>query len=154
GQRAMHALRARLFHHIQTLDLAYFEREPRGRILTRVTNDVEALSEMFTSGAVTMFADFVVALTIVIAMLLLDVRLTLVAFVTVPPLFLLAELFRRRARDAFREIRAQVARLNAFLSEQLSGTTVTLAFRREADTTDDFATVNQALQDSNKRAIR
>ena len=96
GQRSMHALRRRLFHHLQTLDLAYFEREPRGRILTRVTNDVEALSELFTSGAVTMGADILLALTIVVTMLAINVRLTLVAFVVVPPMMLLGDAMMSR----------------------------------------------------------
>jgi ATP-binding cassette subfamily B protein len=154
GQRSMHALRGRLFHHLQTLDLAYFEREPRGRILTRVTNDVEALSELFTSGAVTMGADILLASTIVVAMLAMNVRLTLVAFVVVPPMMYVAELFRRRARDAFRAIRTFVAKLNAFLSENLAGAMVTQAFVREAQQNALFAQVSGELQQSNKAAIR
>lgn len=154
GQRSMHALRERLFHHLQTLDLAYFEREPRGRILTRVTNDVEALSELFTSGAVTMGADILLAVTIFATMFAINARLTLVAFLVVPPMMFLAELFRRRARDAFRAIRTFVAKLNAFLSENLAGAMVTQAFVREDQQKTQFAQVSRELQESNKAAIR
>ncbi len=153
GQRSVQTLRARLFAHLQSLDLGYFEREPRGKILTRVTSDVEALSELFTSGAVTMFADVLLALVIFGTMLAINVRLTLVAFVVVPPMLLIAELFRKRARDAFRAIRTQTARLNAFLSEHLAGAPVILAFAREKEANTSFAEVSGELQRSNKAAI-
>jgi ATP-binding cassette subfamily B multidrug efflux pump len=153
GQRAMHALRARLFTHMQSLDLAYFEREPRGRVLTKLTNDVEALSEMFTSGAVTMFADMVVALGIVAAMLLLDVKLTAIVFLTVPPLVALSEVFRRKARDAFRDIRARTAKLNAYAAEHLAGAEVIQVFRQNDRVQDGFSTINEELQKGNRTAI-
>ncbi|MCC6807340.1 MAG: ABC transporter ATP-binding protein [Deltaproteobacteria bacterium] len=153
GQKAMHDLRGRLFAHLQSLDLGYFEREPRGRVLTRLTSDVEALSEMFTSGAVTMFADFVVALGIVFAMLLLDAKLTAIVFLTVPPLIVLSEIFRRKARDAFRDIRARVARLNGFAAEHLAGAEVIQAFRQHASAEKRFDAINEELQVSQRSAI-
>jgi ATP-binding cassette subfamily B protein len=153
GQRSMHDLRARLFAHLQSLDLGYFEREPRGKVLTRLTNDVEALSEMFTSGAVTMFADFVVALGIIAAMLMLDTKLTAIVFLTVPPLVALSEMFRRKARDAFRDIRARVAKLNGYAAEHLAGAEVIQMFRQNARVTAGFGEINEELQAGNRTAI-
>jgi ATP-binding cassette, subfamily B, multidrug efflux pump len=154
GQRAMGALRTKLFAHMQSLDLSYFEREPRGRILTRLTNDVEALSEMFTSGAVTMIADFIVAIAIVGAMLWLDVKLTLIAFITIPPMVILSEWFRRLARDAFRAMRAQLARLNAYAAERLAGATVLQSFRATERTLEEFSQINAELVRTNRTGIR
>lgn len=153
GQRSMHDLRARLFSHLQSLDLGYFEREPRGKVLTRLTNDVEALSEMFTSGAVTMFADFVVALGIIAAMLVLNVKLTAIVFLTVPPLVALSEVFRRKARDAFRAIRAQVAKVNAYAAEHLAGAEVIQSFRQNDRASAGFQAINEELNAGYRQAI-
>lgn len=153
GQRSMHALRTRMFGHLQSLDLAYFEREPRGRVLTRLTSDVEALSEMFTSGAVTMVSDMVAAVALFATMLWLDWKLTLIAFLTVPPLVVMAEVFRRKARDAFRAVRAHTAKLNGFTAESLAGATVIAAFDHASASSDEFRKLNAALNLSNRQAI-
>lgn len=153
GQRTVAHLRDRLFAHMQRLPLAYFEREPKGKILTRLTSDVEALSEMFTSGAVTMLSDCLVAATIIVAMLSLSPKLTLISLLCAPPLVGLTEYFRRKARDAFRSIRARTAELNAFLSEHLPGLRTVLAFSYEARANQKLRQQNTALQESNKQAI-
>lgn len=153
GQRSMAAVRRRAFAHLGELDLAFFEREPRGKTLTRVTNDVESLSELFTSGAATIFADIILAIVILLAMARLDWVLTLATFVTLPPMLVVAEVFRRRARDAFREIRVAVSKLNAFVGEHLAGHSVVVAFGREKQVLGLFTKTSLEVQSSNKKAI-
>lgn len=153
GQRAIAAIRRRAFMHLNTLDLMFFEQEPRGKTVTRVTNDVESLAELFTSGAFTIFADILLASVIVLSMLRLNVTLTLAAFVTLPPMLFVAEYFRRQARDAFRHIRSAVSALNAFVSEHLFGHSVVVAFGQQARVQHRFVAVSTAVQNANKRAI-
>ncbi|MCA9601049.1 MAG: ATP-binding cassette domain-containing protein, partial [Myxococcales bacterium] len=154
GQRAMADLRARVFEHIQSLRLSYFDRTPTGRIVTRVTNDIDSLSEFFASGAVTAIADVLLLTGIVGFMLYLDWKLSLVAFIALPPLAIAIRAFRQYARTAFREIRARIAELNAYLAEQVNGISTVQAFGREARCAAEYDEINAAYRDANYRAIR
>jgi ATP-binding cassette subfamily B protein len=154
GQRATADLRAALFAHVQKLRIAYFDRTPVGRIVTRLTNDVDGISELFASGAVTAITDVLTLVGIVVAMLWIDWQLSLVAFVALPPLVFAVNLFRRWARSAFRDIRLRVAQLNSYLSEQVQGLPVVQAFGREADCAAEYARVNEAYREANYRSIR
>jgi ATP-binding cassette subfamily B multidrug efflux pump len=154
GARAMADLRARLFEFLHSLRLSFFDRQPIGRLVTRVTNDVDAISELFTSGVLNALGDLVRLVGIVAMMLLLDWRLSLIAFAAVPPVALFVNGIRRGAREAFREIRAKTARLNAFLSEQVSGISVVQAFCRERASAQEFDVTNGAYRDANFRSIR
>jgi len=154
GQRFMLDLRQKSFGHAQRLRLGYYDRTPVGRVLTRITNDVDSLGELFSSGAVMAVADVLTLLGVVGFMLALDWRLTLVTFVALPPLVILIELVRHRARASFREIRARVAQLNAYLSEQVQGIQVVQAFGRERRSAEEYAVVNDAHRGANHRAIR
>lgn len=154
GQRAMAALRARVFDHANRLKMGYFDRTPVGQVLTRVTNDIDALGELFSSGAVMAIADILMLIGIVVFMLRLDVNLSLVAFAAVPPLAWIVELIRRRARLAFRDIRVRVAQLNGHLSEQVQGIQVVQAFGREEVGGAEYAIINDAYRRANHRAIR
>ena len=132
GQRVMHDLRAVIFRHLLRLDAAFFDKYAVGRLMTRVLNDVEAVNEAFTSGLFAVIGDVVTLVGVVGAMLWLDWRLALVTFSLVPVLAAVAAWFRIRARDAYREVRRRLARLNAFLQESIQGMSVIQLFAREA----------------------
>jgi len=154
GQRAMADLRREVFAHTQKTRVSYYDRTPIGRVLTRVTNDIDSLGEMFSSGAVTAIADVLLLVGIIGFMLYLDWRLSLVAFVALPPLGIAVEVIRRRARQAFRAIRLHIAHLNAFLSEQVQGIETVQAFGREATSGEDYDVINGAHRDANVRSIK
>jgi ATP-binding cassette subfamily B multidrug efflux pump len=153
GQRVMRDLRSQIFGHLQRLELAFFDRNPVGRLMTRVTSDVEVLNEMFTSGVVTIFGDVFTLAFIVVAMLLLDWRLALVTFTVLPVVFLAAWLFRKRVRDAYRDIRVRLARINAYLQERISGITVVQLFGQEQATEERFRTINESYLQAHLRSI-
>src|SRR5437870_4900968 len=132
GQRVMHGLRAAIFRHLLRLAAAFYDRYAVGRLMTRVLNDVEAVNEAFTSGLFAVIGDIVTLVAVVGAMLWLDWRLALVTFSLVPVLAAVAAWFRIRARDAYREVRRRLARLNAFLQESIQGMSVIQLFAREA----------------------
>ena len=142
GQGVIHDLRQRLFAHLVRLEAAFFDRTPVGRLMTRVLNDVEAVSEAFTSGLFAIVADVVTLAGVVAVMLWIDWRLALVTFAIVPVLAVVAGFFRLRARDAYREVRRRLARLNAFLQESLSGLAVIQLFAREAHERREFEARN------------
>lgn len=153
GQRALATLRMDTFAKVQRLHTRFFDRTPVGRVVTRMTNDVDSLGELFASGAVMAVADLLMLGGIVAFMLYLDWRLSLVAFCAFPPLALVTDLFRRFAREAFRAIRAKIALLNAYLAEQVQGIAVVQAFGREAECAAEYAKINAAHRDANRRAI-
>jgi ATP-binding cassette, subfamily B, multidrug efflux pump len=153
GQRTLADLRASVFAHIQRLSIAYFDRTPVGRIVTRVTNDIDALGELFASGAVTALGDVVLLICIVIAMLQLDWQLSLVAYLALPVLAVGVETCRRVMRAAQRRIRAQTAQLNAFLNEQVQGIQVVQAFSRERECQDAYAEINRDYREAYRRSI-
>ena len=153
GQRAMRTLRGELFEHVQRLPASFFDKNPIGRTLTRLTNDVEALGEVFATGAVTVVSDLISVAAVVAMMLWLDVRLTLFSFLVVPPLLVLTLIFRKYARRAFRAIRKHLARINTFLAEHISGMSVVQLFRQEQATEADFLTLNDDYRNANRTAI-
>ena len=142
GQRVMHDLRAALFAHLQRQDAAFFDRSPVGRLMTRVLTDVEAISELFASGAMAVVSDVLTLGGIVTLMLLLNWELALVTFALVPVLTLGAAYFRLKARDSYRAVRTRLARLNAFLQESLQGMAVIQLFARERREAELFGRLN------------
>jgi ATP-binding cassette, subfamily B, multidrug efflux pump len=153
GQRVMYDLRMEIFGHLQRLSVTYFDGNPVGRLMTRVTSDVETLNELFSSGVVTIFGDVFTLVAIMAMMLVLDVKLALVTFAVIPLVWLTAAIFRRSVRDAFRDIRYRLARLNAFLQERLSGMRVVQLFGREEASAARFAELNREHLAAHLRSI-
>ena len=154
GQRTIADLRAATYAKVQRLPLSFLDKTPVGRVVTRVTNDSDAMGELFASGAVLAIADIVTLVGIIGFMLYLDVRLTLVVCCALPPLALAVNAIRRRMREAFREIRATIAQLNAYVAEQVQGMAIVQAFGREADCQDEYREINAHHRDANYRSIR
>jgi len=146
GQRVMYDLRHALFAHLQRLDASFFDRNPVGRLMTRVLNDVEAINELFTSGVVSILGDVLTLTGVVVIMLGMNWKLALVTFALVPLLALAAGYFRLRARDSYRTVRTRLARLNAFLQESFQGMSVIQLFAREARERALFAGLNADLR--------
>ncbi len=154
GQRSMHELRLATFRHVITRRAAFYDRMPVGRLLTRMTNDVENINEMFASGVITLVADFAKLLAIVGMMLYLDVRLTLITFLTLPLLVMVVAWARKIMRTSFREIRVKLAAMNTYLQEHLSGIKVVQLFGRERRAARDYDRINGAHRDAYLGAIR
>ena len=131
GQRVMYDLRTQIFRKLQELDLRFYDRNPVGRLMTRITSDVETLNELFSSGLVTVFGDLFMLFFIVAAMLQMDADLALVTFSVLPFVAWAAFVFRSRIRSAYRDIRYRLARMNAFLQERFTGIRVVQLFNRE-----------------------
>lgn len=144
GQNVMFDLRRQLFRHVVRQDLALFDRQPVGRLMTRLTSDIEALNELFTSGLVTVATDVLTLFAIMGVMIWLDWRLALLSFTVIPVLFLVAGFFRTRVRQAFRKIRVRVARINSFLQEHVAGISIVRAFGQHDRRLDRFDTLNLA----------
>ncbi len=153
GARAMAALRTDIFGFMQRLSLRYFDHTPIGRLVTRATNDVDAIGEIFATGVINALGDLVALIGIVVMMLALDWRMSLIAFATIPVVALLVNMTRHRSRKAYRDIRVKTARLNAFLNEQVSGIAIVQAFNREESMGREFGEINEAYREANKRAI-
>jgi ATP-binding cassette subfamily B protein len=154
GQRSMHQLRLAVYDHVLRQRAAFFERMPVGRLLTRMTNDIESLNEMFAQGVVTLVADAAKMAVILGIMLALDPWLTLVVVATFPVLAALVDAARRAMRRSFREIRVRVAAMNAFVQEHLSGIRVVQLFRRERAAAAEFEEINAAHRDAYLVSIR
>ncbi len=154
GQRVMRDLRLEIFAHLQRLGIPFFDRNPVGRLMTRVTSDVETLNELFSSGVVTLFGDVFTLAAIMGLMLYVDWRLALVAFAVMPLVYLTARIFRRSVRDAFVDIRVRLARLNSYLQERLSGIRVVQLFGRERAMAGEFGTINQEHLQAHLRSVR
>ena len=154
GQRAMHDLRQILFTHLVRQDVAFFDRNPVGRLMTRVVSDVENLNELFSTGLVTFLGDSLTLVGIAAALLWLDWRLALLTYLTAPALFFLTAAYRRRARANYRESRKVLARLNAYLQEHISGMATVQAFGQEARTLDRFQEINTRYRDLLLRSVR
>ncbi|MGE5236950.1 MAG: ABC transporter ATP-binding protein [Acidobacteriota bacterium] len=153
GQLVMRDMRDALFAHLQKLDLSWFNRTPAGRVITRLTNDVEAVNELFTSGLVEILADVVLLGGIVAVLFSLDWRLALVAFSVLPFLLLLSMWFRSRARAVYREVRTRLAAINTHLQEHLAGMSVVQLARAETMVHQRFVAVDAAHRDINVRGI-
>ncbi|MDQ7800536.1 MAG: ABC transporter ATP-binding protein [Armatimonadota bacterium] len=143
GQQAMADLRTDLFGHLQRLPVAFFHRNPVGRLVTRVTHDVDSLNELLTSGLVAVFGDLVTLVGIVAAMLWLDWRLALVVLAVLPLVYGVTEQFRVRALEAYRAVRVRLARLNAYLNEQITGMSVVQVFNQEGRARARFRDLNE-----------
>ncbi len=143
GQRSMYDLRVALFRHIQTLSLPFFDRNPVGRLVTRVTNDVEALNEMLTAVLVNLVKDVILIVGTVAILFALNVRLALIALAVAPVFVTVSFVFRQKARGAYREVRRLLARLNATLAEDLSGIKIIQVFRRERARREQYAQINR-----------
>jgi ATP-binding cassette, subfamily B, multidrug efflux pump len=154
GARSMATLRRHVFEFLHSLRLGFFDRQPVGRLVTRVTNDVDAILELFASGALNAFGDLIRLLGIVSLMLLLDWKLALIAFAAAPPVALVVVFVRRHMREVFREIRAKTARMNANMNEQVSGMAVVQAFNRQEAAGREFDDINTAYRDANLRSIK
>ncbi|MGZ6390649.1 MAG: ABC transporter ATP-binding protein [Ktedonobacterales bacterium] len=131
GQRIMYDMRSKMFEHLQRLSLSFFDHNPVGRLMTRITNDVDALNDLFTSGAVSLIGDVFSLVGIMIILLFENWLLALVVFIVIPPLALVTLYFQRVMRDNFRAIRVRLARINANIAENISGTQVVQLFNRE-----------------------
>jgi ATP-binding cassette subfamily B protein len=153
GQYIMKDMRGQIFGHLQKLPLAYYDRNPIGRLVTRVTTDVDALNEMFTAGLVSIFGDLMLLAGIVVVLFWLDWRLALVAFSIVPLLFTLTSWFRVRVRQSFRDVRVKIARINAFLQEHITGMPVVQLFNGEERAAGEFDRINAEHRDVNVRSI-
>jgi ATP-binding cassette, subfamily B, multidrug efflux pump len=153
GQHVMYDLRGQIFRHLQRLPLPYHDRNPVGRTMTRVTSDVEVLNDLFSSGVVTIFGDIFTLLLITAAMFALDWQLALLTLAVMPFVFAVAIVFRRRIREAYRDVRVRLARINAFLQEHISGVGVVQLFGRERAASDRFRAINADYLSAHLRSI-
>ena len=153
GARAMADLRSTIFRFFQRLRLRYYDHTPVGRLVTRATNDVDAVSELFASGALNAMGDIISLLGVVVMMVALDWRLSVVSFLALPVVGLIVNYVRTRSRKAYRDVRARTARLNAFLNEQVNGIAVVQAFVRERAMAAEFDAINTEYRDASKSAI-
>jgi ATP-binding cassette subfamily B multidrug efflux pump len=153
GQRIMYDLRMAIYRHLQRLDLRYYDRNPVGRLMTRVTSDVDVLNDLFTSGVVTIFGDVFTLLGIMGVMLWMNWRLALVAFSVLPLIFFVTQWFRRNVRESYRTVRGLIARINAFLQENITGMSTVQLFRRERLNFARFDTIDREHRDANIDSI-
>ncbi len=153
GQSVMYDLRAEIFEKLQRIDLRFYDKNPVGRLMTRMTNDVETLNNLFSSGLVTVFGDIFMLSFIVIAMLKMNWQLALVSFSVLPLVFYAAFLFRARVRKAYRDIRVRIARMNAFLHERFTGVRVVQLFNREEADAAKHADLNRDYLEAHLRSI-
>src|SRR5215831_4489037 len=149
GQRIMYDLRSEIFAHLQRLPITFYDRNPVGRLMTRLTTDVDALNEMFTAGVIAVFGDVAMVFYILIWMFQVNWRLALVSFAILPLLGGLTAWFRLGARSAFRQVRVRIARINAFLQEHITGMQVVQLFNREEEEMSRFEEINQAHRQAN-----
>jgi ATP-binding cassette subfamily B multidrug efflux pump len=153
AQETMYDLRKEIFHHLQRLPLSFYDRSPVGRLVTRVTTDVDALNDLFTSGVAAMVNDAFLLVLFVIIMLKINWRLALATFAVLPLIFVATWMFRNSVRDANRRIRTAIARINAFLQEHISGMSIVQLFNRERKARAQFAGLNQQHMLAYKDAI-
>jgi ATP-binding cassette subfamily B protein len=153
GQKVMFDLRRQIFRHLQRLHIAFYDKNPVGRLVTRVTTDVDALNEMFTSGVVSIFEDLFVLLGILGVMLCMNWKLALITFAVLPFIIYSTKIFRDRVRDSYRRIRVAIARINSYLQEHISGMVVLQLFNRERKAYDRFSEINRNHMDAYKDAI-
>src|ERR1700742_1397333 len=153
GQKVMFDMRSQIFRHIQSLHVSFFDRSPVGRLVTRLTSDVDALNEMFTAGVFAIFEDVFVLLGIVVVMLTMSWRLALISFAVLPIILLVTRIFRKSVRDSYRRIRSAIARINAFTQEHVAGMSVVQLFGREQRAFNDFEAVNRTHLIAFKDAI-
>jgi ATP-binding cassette, subfamily B, multidrug efflux pump len=153
GQRIMYDLRMEISAHLQRLDLRFYDRNPVGRLMTRVTSDVDVLNDLFTSGVIAIFGDVFTLAGIMIVLLVMDWRLALTTFAVLPLIVLVTQWFRRNVRESYRTVRGWIARINAFLQENLTGMSTVQLFRREQMNFERFDRINARHRDANVDSI-
>jgi ATP-binding cassette, subfamily B, multidrug efflux pump len=153
GQRIMFDLRMQIYRHLQRLDVAFYDRNPVGRLMTRVTTDVDVLNDLFTSGVVAAFGDLFTLVGIMVMLVVMDWRLALVAFSVLPLIVLVTQWFRLNVRESYRTVRTWIARINAFLQENITGMATVQLFRREAANFGRFDEINRKHRDANVESI-
>jgi len=153
GQKTLYDLRTQLFTHTQKLALKFFDKTPIGRIVTRVTNDVEALGELFSSGIVMVFSDVFIIVWIFVFMFFMDINLSLVTLSVLPVLIYGTFLFRKKVRESYRDVRLHLARLNSYMQEHITGINVVQIFRKEKDELKKFSNINNDYRQANIKSI-
>ncbi len=153
GQRVMRDIRMQIFDHLQRLSVAFFDRNPAGRLITRVTSDVETLNELFTAGVVSGLGDLFTLVAISVAMLIMDWRLALASFAVIPFVVLVSGLFRKGVRNTYRDIRVRLARINSFLQERLTGMRIVQLFGQEKREAMRFDELNRSHLDAHLKSI-
>src|SRR5205807_5679043 len=153
GQKVMFDLRSQIFRHLQQMNVGFFDKNPVGRLVTRVTTDVDALNEMFTAGVVSIFEDVFVLAGIIAIMMEMNWKLALITFSVLPLIVYATLIFRDKVRDSYRRIRVAIARINAYLQEHVSGMVVLQLFNREKKAYDRFSEINRSHMDAFKDAI-
>jgi ATP-binding cassette subfamily B multidrug efflux pump len=153
GQRIMSDLRMLVYGHLQRLDIQFYDRNPVGRLMTRVTTDVDVLNDLFTSGVITVFGDVFTLAGIMIVLLTMNWRLALVAFSVLPLIVLVTQWFRGNVRESYRTVRTWIAKINAYLQENISGMATVQLFRRERKNLERFDEINRGHRDANIDSI-
>jgi ATP-binding cassette subfamily B protein len=153
GQRIMFDMRLQIYTHLQRLDLSFYDRNPVGRLMTRVTTDVDVINDLFTSGVVAAFGDLFMLVGIMVTLVWMDWRLAAIAFSVLPLIFVLAQWFRRNVRESYRKVRLRIARINAFLNEHINGMSTVQLFRREQVNYGRFEFINREHRDANVEQI-
>jgi ATP-binding cassette, subfamily B, multidrug efflux pump len=153
GQKVMFDLRSQIFRHLQHMHVAFFDKNPVGRLVTRVTTDVDALNEMFTAGVVSIFEDVFVLAGIIGIMMKMNWKLALITFAVLPVIVYATKIFRDKVRDSYRRIRTAIARINAYLQEAVSGMLVLQLFNREKRAFNKFSDINASHMEAFKDAI-
>jgi len=153
GQKVMFDLRRQIFRHLQHIHVAFFDKHPVGRLVTRVTTDVDALNEMFTAGVVSIFEDVFVLAGIIAIMMKMNWKLALITFAVLPLIVYATKIFRDKVRDSYRRIRTAIARINSYLQEAVSGMLVLQLFNREKRAFNKFSDINASHMEAFKDAI-
>lgn len=153
GQRIMFDMRMQIYGHLQEIDVQYYDRNPVGRLMTRVTTDVDVLNELFTAGVVSVFGDIFLLIGIMGALAWMDWRLAAIAFTVLPLIALVTQWFRTNVRETYRAVRTWIALINAFLQEHITGMSTVQLFRREQKTFDAFEAINRGHRDANIDSI-
>ena len=153
GQRIMFDLRMEIYGHLQRLGLRYYDRHPVGRLMTRVTSDVDVLNDLFASGVVAVAGDVFMLAGILVVLFTLDWRLAIITFLVLPLVLLVTQWFRTHVRDTYRKVRTWVARINAFLQENITGMATVQLFRRERVNFERFASINRSHRDANVESL-
>jgi ATP-binding cassette subfamily B protein len=153
GQRIMFDMRMQIYEHLQRLDLKFYDRNPVGRLMTRVTTDVDVLNDLFTSGVVSVFGDLFTLVGIMAMMVWIDWRVAIVAFSVLPLIWVVTQWFRRNVRESYRTVRIWIARINAYLQERITGMATVQLFRREARDFEDFDRIDRTYRDANVQSI-
>lgn len=153
GQRIMYDMRMQIYGHLQRADLQFYDRNPVGRLMTRVTTDVDVLNDLFTAGVVSIFGDVFTLIGIMIVLVVMDWRLALIAFSVLPLIVVVTQWFRTNVRESYRTVRLWIARINAYLQEHITGMSTVQLFRREHRAYERFDAINRAHRDANVQSI-